>query len=101
MTYSHLVRIELHDAQWSHYEVLHVQMERAGFKRTITSDTGSIHHLPHATYVAQFTNADANAAYDVASAAAAQTGRSFDLIVADYKTAKWSLQLVTASRLAA
>lgn len=43
-------RIELHDAEWSDYEVLHEQMRKQGFTQTVTSTDGTVYQLPPATY---------------------------------------------------
>jgi hypothetical protein len=44
-------RVELHDANWSDYEKLHVEMRRRGFYRTITGDNDVTYDLPPAEYV--------------------------------------------------
>lgn len=44
------VRIELHNASSDDYEKLHEEMENAGFSRTITTESGAVHHLPAAEY---------------------------------------------------
>lgn len=101
MSNRYLVRIELHDAQWNHYETLHQQMERAGFAHTIKGDSGNFHQLPDATYAAQNTQADMRTVYNTAYSAATKTGRKFGLIVVDYNSARWELPVVTAPRRAA
>ncbi|MBD2814238.1 type V toxin-antitoxin system endoribonuclease antitoxin GhoS [Xenorhabdus sp. Flor] len=44
------VRVELHNASSSDYENLHEKMERAGFERSITTENGTVYHLPDAEY---------------------------------------------------
>ncbi|AOM40407.1 type V toxin-antitoxin system endoribonuclease antitoxin GhoS [Xenorhabdus hominickii] len=44
------VRVELHNAISKDYENLHEKMERAGFKRTITTKSGKVYRLPDAEY---------------------------------------------------
>ena len=47
-------RVELHKLGESQhretYAELHAAMERAGFRRTISSSDGDVYHLPHAEY---------------------------------------------------
>jgi hypothetical protein len=38
-------RVELHNASYSDYETLHAAMERRGFSRRITSDSGKTYRL--------------------------------------------------------
>jgi hypothetical protein len=44
-------RVELHDAQRSDYEKLHVEMEKRGFSRTIVGNDKIVYDLPPAEYV--------------------------------------------------
>lgn len=102
MSNSYLVRVELHDAQWSHYETLHQQMERAGFSRAIRGDNGNMYQLPDATYTVQNNQANQQAVHNAAEVAARSTGRKYGLIVADFKNSTWSgLSIVPVSRRAA
>ncbi|WP_084801511.1 hypothetical protein [Bradyrhizobium sp. Ec3.3] len=43
-------RVELHNADWSDYELLHKKMAAQGFSRVITSDNGKRYQLPPAEY---------------------------------------------------
>jgi hypothetical protein len=43
-------RVLLHDADWSDYDKLHVEMRRRRFTQTVTASDGRIYELPHAEY---------------------------------------------------
>lgn len=43
-------RVELHDAEWSDYTLLHAEMKKRGFSQTVTSDDGKTYDLPPAEY---------------------------------------------------
>lgn len=102
MSESYLVRIELHDAQWSHYETLHQQMARAGFSRAIRGDDGKLYQLPDATYTVQNSPASLQTVQNAAEAAARATGRKYGLISSNFKSASWNgLSVVTTSQRAA
>ena len=58
------VRVELHNAESSHYEDLHDKMERNNFSREITGSSGTEYHLPEAEYVYSSSTEDES---DVAS----------------------------------
>jgi len=44
------VRVELHDAQSGDYDLLHEEMEKFHFSRTIEGKDGKIYQLPTAEY---------------------------------------------------
>jgi len=86
---SYTVRVELHDATWSDYEVLHAQMAAQGFSRQIRSDEGAIYQLPPAEYV--MTNSlAACAVLERAKTAAAATRKSAEVFVATTTAWTWS-----------
>ncbi|WEK47248.1 MAG: type V toxin-antitoxin system endoribonuclease antitoxin GhoS [Candidatus Andeanibacterium colombiense] len=43
-------RMVLHGADREEYITLHAEMEKRGFSRTITADSGKVYHLPDAEY---------------------------------------------------
>lgn len=46
----YITRVELHDADYLDYEILHTRMTNAGFNRTILANNGGCYHLPPAEY---------------------------------------------------
>ena len=44
------VRVELHEADWDDYDVLHAEMRKEGFSTTITGSDGKTFELPTAEY---------------------------------------------------
>jgi hypothetical protein len=68
------VRIELHDAKWEDYDVLHAAMEERGFSRLITADDGQTYHLPWAEYTGAG-NLNSGQVRDIARSAADSTGQ--------------------------
>jgi len=91
---NYLARVELHKATYDDYETLHAAMERRGFSRFIVSNDRKKYRLPTGTYVAENTNATLEQAYSAAQAAAADTGKSFWVIVVDWTAARFSLETV-------
>jgi hypothetical protein len=89
---NYVARIELHNASYDDYEALHAAADRRGFSRTIAADGGARYQLPTGTYVAAGTNATLQQAYDAACAAAAETHKRFWVVVADWASARFSLQ---------
>jgi hypothetical protein len=85
---SYTVRIELHDAQFSHYETLHAEMAKRGFSRTITSDDGTTYHLPWAEYN-YFGSEDRQGVLHLAKAAARTTGKSSAVLVTQSAGRSW------------
>jgi hypothetical protein len=82
------VRVELHDADWTKYEVLHKHMENAGFTRTIADAKGVLYHLPLAEY-----NYDGNATkeevLEKAKACAARVVNDFEVLVTESNGRTW------------
>jgi len=86
---SYLARVELHSATYQDYEKLHGFMQNRGFTRTIKGDDGFTYRLPTGTYVAVNASASLDTALRAATEAAAETGRTFSAIVADWNSARW------------
>lgn len=82
------VRIELHQAQWDDYETLHGAMERQGFSRQITSDTGNCYDMPWAEYngTAALTSMQV---LDAAQVAANSTGKKNAILVTEAASRAW------------
>jgi hypothetical protein len=81
-------RIELHSAEWTDYENLHKYMEQQGFSRIISSDDGTVYHLPTSEY--DFTGH--NTAAEVlakAKYAANRTGCQYGILVTEAKLRIW------------
>jgi len=67
-----IVRVELHGADAEDYENLHEHMERKGYQRHITADSGNEYQLPDAEYIRVSSTAMnvtriANEVYEIAS----------------------------------
>jgi glucosamine 6-phosphate synthetase-like amidotransferase/phosphosugar isomerase protein len=75
------VRIELHNAVYSDYEILHEEMKKKGFSRYITSDTGIKYHLPEAEY--NISGSNRSDILALAKAAAQVTRKSFGILVTE------------------
>lgn len=82
------VRVELHKAEWAHYDQLHAAMEQQGFSRRITSDDGRIYQMPWAEYsgTGNLTSAEIR---DIAKAAADTTGKENAVFVTEAVTRAW------------
>jgi transcriptional regulator of NAD metabolism len=82
------VRVELHHADDDDYETLHSAMEEEGFSRLITSNDGTVYHLPTAEY-----NRDASLTrqqvLDSAKKAAAKTKKEYGILVTESEGRKW------------
>jgi hypothetical protein len=86
---SFTTRVELHDADWSDYDLLHKKMAAHGFSRVIASDDGKRYQLPPAEY--NFEGASTRA--DVlakAKIAAAQVRTSYAVFVTESAGRTWS-----------
>jgi hypothetical protein len=92
---NYLARVELHKANYDDYETLHEAMKGRGFSRTIVANDRKKYRLPTGTYVVEGTNSTLEQAYNVATTAATDTGKSFWLIVADWSSARFALEEVT------
>jgi len=74
-------RVELHKAQSSEdYNKLHEEMEKEGFTRTVSSESGS-YKLPTAEYNYSHSTLDTNEVRDLAKRAANRTGKEFSILV--------------------
>ena len=82
------VRVELHHADDDDYETLHSAMEEEGFSRLITSNDGTVYHLPTAEY-----NRDAaltrQQVLDSAKKAAVKTKKEHAILVTESEGRKW------------
>lgn len=85
---SFTARVELHDASWSDYETLHEEMGREGFRRTITSDSGTAYHLPTAEYDFAGT-VNRSDVLQKAKSAAARTRKTFAVLVTESTGRTW------------
>lgn len=91
---NYLARVELHKATYEDYETLHEAMRQRGFSRVIVANDRKKYRLPTGTYVVEGTNATLEQAYNAATAAATDTGKSFWAIVVDWASARFSLEEV-------
>jgi hypothetical protein len=83
------VRVELHNATWADYEMLHAAMEAKGFSRQITSDDGNTYQLPLAEYNGSG-NLDSSRVRDIACDAANSTGKGNAVLVSEAPTRAWA-----------
>ena len=82
------VRVELHAASYADYEKLHASMERRGFSRTIKADAGKTYHLPTAEYDGGG-DVTLQQVLELAKAAAAETGKTFEVFVTESAGRVW------------
>jgi hypothetical protein len=73
-----IARVELHAATDDDYEVLHAQMKKRGYTRTIVGDNKVTYQLPTGTY-------------ELGSNVSNATGKTSAIIVAEYSAALWRL----------
>lgn len=86
---SFIARVELHDATSADYAKLHEQMRTHGFSTTITSDEGNVYQLPTAEY--EYVGATIRAdVLEKAKSAAATTGRSAGVLIAQSNGITWT-----------
>jgi endoribonuclease GhoS-like protein len=78
------VRVELHEAQWTDYNVLHAAMKRHGFSRLIKGDDGHTYQLPWAEYD-RVANLSSMQVLAVAQSAANATGKKNSVLVTEAK----------------
>jgi hypothetical protein len=83
-----IVRVELHGAMGTDYEVLHKAMRAEGFVQTITAQKGGVFHLPTAEYqrIAFETKAEALVK---SQRAAAKTGKRHGILVTESNGTTW------------
>jgi hypothetical protein len=91
------VRVELHDATSKDYDKLHNEMEREGFSRTVTADSGTEYWLPSAEYD-RTGNLTRDEVRDSADRAAKKTGKKHAVLVTESEGRCWrGLKKVDAS----
>jgi hypothetical protein len=86
---NYIARVELHSADSEDYEVLHSEMEKRGYARTVLGSDGFTYELPTGTYVIRDTSVTVDGALRRAVEAANATGNKNCTIVADWKVAAW------------
>ena len=85
---TYIARVELHSATKKAYEVLHAEMAKRGYARTIVADTKVTYQLPTGTYVLG-SDVSLGDAPNRACEAANATGKKSAVIVAAYTAAMW------------
>lgn len=83
------VRVELHRAVERDYILLHEEMERRGFERTITSHSGRTYHLPTAEY-SYDGNTTKESVRELARSAAGATGKQSAVLVTESAGRTWA-----------
>lgn len=82
------IRVELHDADWSHYVVLAQQLAARGITDVITADNGVRYTMPPAEY--NYTGAaDLQTVLNMAKAAANATGKRSAVLVTQSAGRMW------------
>jgi hypothetical protein len=82
------IRVELHQATFSDYEILHAAMEKQGFSRLITADDGKTYHMPWAEYNGSG-NLSSSQVRDIARTAANTTGKENAVFVTEAQSRAW------------
>lgn len=83
-----LTRIELRDAADADYTALNTAMETLGFVRTIRADDTRTHQLPTGNYLGSG-DGTTRQVRDLATQAAAETGKAFGILVVECDKAAW------------
>ena len=83
-----LTRIELRDAAPADYTGLNTRMESLGFVRTIRADDDRTHQLPTGNFVG-VGEGTTQQVRDLATQAAAETGKAFGILVVECEKAAW------------
>jgi len=86
---SYTVRIELHSNLYPDFISLHNQMEKEGFSRLITSDTGVTYHLPRAEYDIS-TMKPTSEVLESAKRAMREAGKTGEILVTKSSGRMWS-----------
>lgn len=87
---TYTVRVELHSSLYNpDFETLHNAMQREGFGRLITSDSGKTYHLPRGEY---YISSEKNRAQilDSAQRAVIATGKTAEILVTEALGHRWS-----------
>lgn len=92
-----IVRVELHNAVGSGpYNILHAEMEKLGFIRTITATDGTGYDLPTAMYFGTAPEGwKAQKVRDYAQPAAEATGLRYWILAIQYENCAWLLHPTT------
>ena len=83
-----LTHVELREATPADYQPLNTRMEACGFIRTVQGGDGRTHQLPTGTYVGTGEGTTVQVR-DLATQAAAETGKAFGIIVVECERAAW------------
>jgi hypothetical protein len=83
-----ITRVELHDANYDDYEILHSAMEAEGFERTVISGDEVTYHLPTAEYYRE-TAVTRREVLGAAKRAAAKTKKKFAVVVTQANGITW------------
>ena len=90
-----LTRVELHDANPTQYELLHIHMAQRKFARGVLSDDGRTYSLPTGTYTS-FGELSAVSVRDLASAAAKLVSPNHWIMTVEFTDAAWLLHQMPA-----
>jgi hypothetical protein len=88
------VRIELHSASDTDYDLLHKGMKRAGFKRFVLDDGNKMYLLPTGSYIID-TSDSLQDTFTKAKTAADSTGRNSSIWMVQWTAARFILKEIT------
>jgi hypothetical protein len=90
-----ITRVELHNATYKDYEILHAAMLALKFHKTIKGGDGNIYQLPTAEY-SSFGDLNVYQVKGLAEAAAKRTACRFWILTTEYSSAAWILNQANA-----
>lgn len=88
-----LTRVELHDANETHYAALHAAMEKQKFQRVLV-DSGIKYQLPTAEYISYSSVLNAEGVRNLAKQAANTTNRASWIITVQSAGMAWELPIL-------
>jgi hypothetical protein len=83
-----LTRVELREASDADYQTLTTRMEAVGFARSVRADDGRTHLLPTGNFIGTGDGTTLQVR-DLATQAAAETGKAFGILVVECDRAAW------------
>lgn len=83
-----LTTVELRDASAEDYTKLNARMESLGFSRSIRADDQRTHQLPTGNFIGTG-EGTTQQVRDLATQAAAETGKGFGILVVECEKAAW------------
>lgn len=86
---TYTVRVELHSNQYNpDFEILHREMNKEGFSKVITSDSGKTYYLPRGEYTIS-TSKNRSQVLNITRRAVQATGESGEILVTESSGRSW------------